>query len=324
MGAGEEEENMSEYDDSSPAAPKQEESTDGHRGVTGGAAAPSKTPMYQAMHAERYRRQDLIKHIQKRWGRQLVCYVSGITALINRDDILGFVDLLHNVPRDGNLDLLLHTGGGDIDAAEKLLSMVRTVVGTGSLRVIVPDFAKSAGTLIALGADKIVMSDTSELGPIDPQITLNDGHGNLIPHSVQSYLDAYTAHSESLQRNPNDVVARIMLAKLDPATVKLFEAVRDRAKKFAEEHLNRWMFQTKKGNFTKIAAELIDTKRWLSHGQMISWQDAQQMGLLVDYFDFKSEEWQSYWQLYCLQRLAVKDQQKLFESDYASLLIDGP
>src|SRR5687767_13164201 len=116
------------------------------------------------------------------------------------------------------------------------------------------------------------MSDTSELGPIDPQIILADGKGN-IRHSVQSYLDAYETHAEALRRDPADAVARVMLDKLDPATVKLFEAVRDRAKKFAETQLKRGMFRSGTGNFTKIAADLMDTRRWLSHGQMIGFQD---------------------------------------------------
>jgi hypothetical protein len=187
----------------------------------------------------------------------------------------------------------------------------------------VPDFAKSAGTLMTLGADAIVMSDTSELGPIDPQVTLNDGHGNLIRHSVQSYLDAYESHAEALKKNPNDTVAQIMLRKLEPATIKLFEAVRDRSRKFAEDQLKLGMFRSGTGNFTKIASDLIDTKRWLTHGQMIGWNDAIKIGLSVDYLSPSSEEWQCYWYLYCLQRLAIQDGQKLFESDVASLLVDS-
>jgi ClpP class serine protease len=46
---------------------------------------------------------------------------------------------------------MLHTGGGDIDAAEKLMAMIRKTVSTGGVRVIVPDSTKSAGTLMALG-----------------------------------------------------------------------------------------------------------------------------------------------------------------------------
>jgi ATP-dependent protease ClpP protease subunit len=280
--------------------------------------------MFEAIHAGRYQRQALIKSIQEVSRCRLICYVSGSAALIDRDDIVFFVDLLHNVPRGTDLDFLLHTPGGDIDAAEKVISMVRTSVGAGRLRVIVPDFAKSAGTLMVLGADKIIMSDSSELGPIDPQITLNDGRGNRIRHSVQMYLDAYEAHSDSLRKNPNDVAAQIMLGKLDPATVKLCEAARYRALTFAETQLKQGMFRLVGGNYTDIAAQLMDTKRWLSHGQMISWAAASGIGLSgVEYLEPGSDEWQRYWRLYCLQRLAVKDRQKLFESDYASLILEG-
>lgn len=285
---------------------------------------PTKTPLYQAHNAPRYQRQATIKLIQENTGRQLICYVAGNQANLDRDDTIGFVDLLHNIRAGQDLDLLLHTGGGDIDAAEKLISMVRTKVATAVLRVVVPDYAKSAGTLMALGADLIVMSETSELGPIDPQVVLADGNGNRILHSVQSYLDAYKAHSETLAKNPDDVSARIMLGKLDPATVKLFEAVRARAQAFAENQLRRGMFRNE-GNWSQAASQLLDTQRWQSHGQMISWQDAQdpKIGLAVEHLEIDSEPWRNYWQLYCLQRLAVGDRQKLFESEYASLVIDS-
>lgn len=283
---------------------------------------PSKTPMYQAINAPRYQRQTLIRIIREKTGRPLICYVCAAAALIDRDDTVFFVDLLHNINPGADIDLLLHVAGGDIDAAEKLISIIRTRVGAGALRVIVPDFAKSAGTLMALGSDRILMSDTSELGPIDPQITLNDGHGNLIPHSVQSYLDAYEAHAAALSKNPDDVVAKMMLNKLDPATVKLFEAVRTRATRLAEDQLKLGMFRSG-GNFTGVAGQLIDTKRWLTHGQMIGWLDATRIGLTVDYLEPSDETWQSYWQLYCLQRLAIKDSEKLFESEYASLITES-
>lgn len=282
---------------------------------------PVKTPMYQAMHAERYMRQAKIKQIQPA-GTRLLCYVAGPMAPITRDDVVGIIELLHNVPRHTNVDFLLHTGGGDIDAAEKITSMLRTTVGKGRFRVIVPDFAKSAGTLIALAADKIIMSDSSELGPIDPQFPKKDGDGNARWLSVLNYLEAYKTQSEKLRKDPGDVPAQIMLSKLDPTMVVQFEAICKRARKLAEEHLTRWMFQTKTANFTKIAQDLMDNERWPSHGQMISWQDAKQMELEVEYLAPEDEVWRSYWSLYCLQRLAVKDRQKLFEADYASLLME--
>ena len=279
----------------------------------------TKTPLFEANHADRYQRQTLVNQIQGRTGRLLICYVSGSASVIDRDDTMPFVDLLHNVPRKGAVDLLLHTSGGSIDAAEKLMGMMRSHVDTAELRVIVPDFAKSAGTLMVLGADRVVMSDTSELGPIDPQINLFGSW-----QSVQNYLDAYDEHAKTLKADPEDIAARIMLGKLDPDTLRLCKVAVDRARQAAEGLLRGGMFRNG-GNWSKTAAELLDTKRWLSHGQMISWEDAQdpQIALVVEYLAYHSETWQDYWRLYCLQRLAVGNRQKLYESDYVSLVV-GP
>ena len=279
----------------------------------------AKTPLFQANSVERYQRQTIIKQIQARSKPLLICYVSGSECAIDASDTMPFVDLLHNVPPSRDMDLLLHTNGGSIDAAEKLMRMMKKKVGTAALRIIVPDFAKSAGTLMVLGADSVVMSDMSELGPIDPQIQL---FGKW--QSVQHYLDAYDAHAKTLKNHRDDIAARIMLDKLNPATLRLCEVATERARQAAESLLKQGMFRDG-GNWSKTASELLETTRWLSHGQMISWEDAQhpQIGLAVEYLEYHSEAWQDYWRLYCLQRLAVGDRQKIYESDYASLVI-GP
>ncbi len=148
---------------------------DGAEEVLKGVVPPiTKTPLYQAIHAARYQRQALIREIEVLSGNKLICYIAGISAPVDREDVVCFVDLLHNITCGQNVDLMLHTGGGDIDAAEKLMAMIRKKVSTGQVRVIVPDYAKSAGTLMALGADRIIMSDSSELGPIDPQVIRAD------------------------------------------------------------------------------------------------------------------------------------------------------
>jgi hypothetical protein len=78
-------------------------------------------------------------------------------------------------------DLMINSPGGDANAAEKLLKMCRFRF-TKKFNVIVP-YAKSAGTLVALGADRIFMSYLSELGPVDPQVQsrLPTGETHLVP-----------------------------------------------------------------------------------------------------------------------------------------------
>ena len=288
-------------------------------GLESGGSQVTKTPLFEANHADRYQRQTLIRKIQERTKCSLICYVSGSECMIDASDTAPFVDLLHNIPPTSSIDLLLHTAGGVPDVAEKLMLMMRSHVGRASLRIIVPDFAKSAGTLMVLGADSVAMSDMSELGPIDPQLRLFDRW-----QSAQNYLDAYHKHAKTLKTDPDNIAARLMLDKLDPVTLTLCETATKRARQAAESLLKRGMFRDG-GNWSKTASELLDTTRWLSHGQAISWEDARDplIGLVVEHHAYQSDKWQDYWRLYCLQRLAVGDRQKLYESNYASLIL-GP
>src|SRR5258708_17363200 len=83
---------------------------------------------------------------------------------------------------------LFRTRGGDVDAAEKMMTLVQATVGAGKFRMIIPDFAKSAGTLMVLGAYARIISDSSELGTIDSQIWSDDENAKEIVHSVLSYI----------------------------------------------------------------------------------------------------------------------------------------
>ncbi len=283
---------------------------------------PKKTPMWQAKQALRYQRQAIIKEIMRERKAEVICYVGGNQTEITRDDVVFFGDLLYNVPRGANVDFLLHTKGGDMDAAEKLCAMVREVVGTKTLTVVVPDYAKSSGTLIALGADEIMMSDSSELGPIDPQIVIDDGDSKRMSASLHSYLKAYDEHASALRTNPNDPVARMMLDKFDPAKVHQFRLTKERVRQLAEKQLRDGMFKPPRmGNTTGIPLKLMDVEQYSSHAQMIGYSECKGLGLKVDYRAPGDEIWDMYWQLYCFQRIEIGDnpRKKLFESSFVCL-----
>lgn len=90
-------------------------------------AEPSnRTPLYAALSADRCRRQDLIREIQTRSQFRLISYVSSGSCLIEHDGAIYFRDLLHRIHDNEDIELMLHTPGGDIDAAEKLILMIRT------------------------------------------------------------------------------------------------------------------------------------------------------------------------------------------------------
>jgi ClpP class serine protease len=276
----------------------------------------TKTPMYAAMNAGRYQRQELIKHINASEQTNLICYVGGLETEIDRNDVIGFVEMLHNIPENSPIDLLLNTGGGDVDACEKLVALIHAKARDSEFRVIVTDLAKSAGTLMALGANKIIMSDASELGMIDPQFMMKDARGNELFYSVTGYLEAYEEHSEVLRKNPQDQVALLMLDGFDARTVKKFQGIRDRVRTFAEDMLKR-----RGAPSSTISHELMSSSRWKTHGQPIGYADAKQIGLPIEYLPPDDKRWSRYWELYCLLRLETQEGKKIYESAYASQIL---
>lgn len=70
--------------------------------------------------------------------------------------------------RDVPIDLVLHTPGGLVLAAEQIACALRR--HPAKVTVFVPHYAMSGGTLIALAADEIVMDENAVLGPVDPQL----------------------------------------------------------------------------------------------------------------------------------------------------------
>lgn len=106
------------------------------------------------------------------------------------------------------LDVLLDSSGGSADAAYQFITFLRRRCKT--LRIFVPDWAKSAATLLALGADEIWMSETAELGPLDVQIT--DPRD---PHSTISALDEFRAidHLRNHAYEIFDQMARMIIRR---------------------------------------------------------------------------------------------------------------
>jgi hypothetical protein len=66
------------------------------------------------------------------------------------------------------IDFILNSGGGDADAAYKIIRLLKRRFS--KVNIIVPIWAKSAATLLSLGADEIIMDEMAEFGPLDPQI----------------------------------------------------------------------------------------------------------------------------------------------------------
>lgn len=284
---------------------------------------PTQTPLFHALEQSRYTRQEMLRCIEERTGRRLIAYVAGPEAPLLAIDIPPFVDILEDVEPGDALDLLLFTAGGDIDQAERIVLMCRKKIGDGcSFRVIVPDSAKSAGTLIAVGADDIVMGYPSELGPIDPQIEIVTVNGERLGRPAQSFLDGLDAIVNDVGGGALSPAYFPLLDKLDPALIDFCKKALRRSEDLAEQFLGRWMLNGQADKAKEVAQELNNVKKYLSHGAVIDAERAIAMGLKVTYLPPEDDRWQAYWRLYCLLRLALETpRSRLFESGRASLQI---
>jgi ClpP class serine protease len=95
-------------------------------------------------------------------------------AMMSSADITTIEAVLASITGADQINLVLQSPGGDGAIVEKLVEMCRAHLSGKKprFRVVVPNIAKSAATVMALGADTIVMGYCSELGPIDPQVPI--------------------------------------------------------------------------------------------------------------------------------------------------------
>jgi ClpP class serine protease len=115
---------------------------------------------------ERERNSRVIAMIHRQEGASLLGVpVAGSISIDDSEAVLRAIRL---TPPEQPIDIILHTPGGLVLAAEQIAKAL--VERKGKVTVFVPHYAMSGGTLIALAADEIVMDANAVLGPVDPQI----------------------------------------------------------------------------------------------------------------------------------------------------------
>ena len=123
-------------------------------------------------------REALIRQLEERRQSRVITLIHRQEALglfgipifryINIEDSEQVLRAIRMTPPDMPIDLIVHTPGGLALAATQIANAL--VRHRGPVRVIVPHYAMSGGTLLALAADEIIMDPNAVLGPVDPQI----------------------------------------------------------------------------------------------------------------------------------------------------------
>ncbi len=133
-----------------------------HRALIG-----SRIAIIRRLEKKRKSRVITLIHRQERIG----IFGVPIFRYIDIEDSEDILRAIRMTPKDMPIDIILHTPGGLVLAAVQIAFAIKE--HPAETRVIIPHYAMSGGTLIALAADKIIMDPHAVLGPVDPQIAIS-------------------------------------------------------------------------------------------------------------------------------------------------------
>jgi hypothetical protein len=238
---------------------------------------------------------NLIANYNSLRGTYLFIYAAAIgkpipSVPLEQSDFYIFRDLLSGQKECSKVDIYLETPGGSGETAEEIVRFLHKKFD--SVSFVISGEAKSAGTIIAISGDEILMTETGSLGPIDAQMKI----GRSIV-SAYDYIEWIENKKEEAEKqgalNPFDAT---MVAQISPGELgSVFHAL-----KFAEDLVIDWLMRYKFKNWTvtemrkqpvtetmkkkraeEIAKELTNHSKWRSHGRSIKIDDLESIGLKV-------------------------------------------
>ena len=208
---------------------------------------------------------------EKRKVTAMLFYTSGDIDYYKASSLLR---ILRKEPSIENLDLIIDSGGGDITMAVKIVNICKNY--SNKFTVIVPFFAKSAATMIALSADDLILGKAGELGPIDPQVK-HPAFDMFFPaSSIKNAL-------EFIESSNDPYIKMTMADKLDPFLIGAYNKTIDEAKQYLME------VPSIKNSENKQDIIETFTKKYADHGFPITQEICRSLNFKFS-FEFNDDE----------------------------------
>ncbi|MCA1942905.1 MAG: hypothetical protein LDL15_04795 [Yonghaparkia sp.] len=234
-------------------------------------------------------RREHLAALAKHTGRSVILYATNWTGgsadpqliSITPEDVQGFMEVVRGLPADG-LDLVIHSPGGQPEAAEALVDYMRSKFN--DIRVIVPHAAMSAATMLACSSNRIVMGKHSSLGPIDPQFIMRTELG---PASIPAYaiLEQFKMAQEQCKDASLLPSWLPVLRQYGPALLVQCQIAMKLSEKLVADWLRAYMFDGSadaRKTATRIAKKLAHHGAHLSHSRFLCRERCRKLGLVVD------------------------------------------
>ncbi len=274
-------------------------------------------------------RAELYREIEEELGdnRRLVAFFTSFTFPASIAD--ADADMLEDVLRatlgsEDELVLMINSPGGDLLAAERIVNICRSHSAERHYIVIVPKMAKSAATVISMGAHEILMSPTSELGPIDPQIVMGTpGEGlRLVPaHEVIESYDELMNRAEETDGQLAPFLQQ--LERYDATKIRGIKSSQALSESIAIRTLKEGMMSGSTNSaIAKRIKQFLDPTQTGVHGRPIYPDAAKECGLNVSLQELRTALWESVWSLYVrLNHVTTTNFAKIVESADSSYVV---
>jgi hypothetical protein len=243
--------------------------------------------------SDKNRRIKLLKELENMRGSKVLVYFS--YTPLDDNILMPLYSQLVSIGKTEKIDLFLHSYGGAVDTPYKVVTLIREFCNR--FGVIVPFAAKSAASMVAIGADEIVMGPVSELGPIDPLVKHPLYKELWIPVQAIRYCFEYI--QRTIQENPEPDTAALVLSpilnKLDPWIIGDYEKAIKASKQYAQQLLASYMFKDHPERIPEVTKALVEG--YFSHGYPIGRREAkEELGLNI--IEADGDLWKVIWELY--------------------------
>lgn len=223
-------------------------------------------------------------------GRNIVCYVANVVKpsaaiSIEDSDDLPFNEMISSLPIDcKELDIVLVTPGGYAHQVAKFVNKLRPRFD--KISFILLNKTMSAGTIFIMSGDEIIMSNQSQIGPIDPQVRTKSGE--FVPaQSVLTLIDDIRLRGdEAIKKGQKPSWTDIQILNgIDPRDIGNALNASNYSIQLVEEYLHNFKFKAwdyhsntttpvtpeeKKSRSNEIAKLLCDHSKWKNHGHAIT------------------------------------------------------
>ena len=164
---------------------------------------------------------------------------NNLNISITREDINGFMNAIYEAQVDNGLTLILHTPGGDLYAVESIVDYLHAKFN--HIEVIVPYLAMSGGAMISLASNCIILGKQSQLGPIDPQFSIDNK-----AYSARAIQETFNKAKEDIQSDTKlGHLWAPILQSMGPSLILEAERALSYSQELIEKWLNERMFNDK-------------------------------------------------------------------------------